>query len=80
MKRQKNLFQFLLGKVRQQHFRCFQILLNQIFLIFATILSKSRSIVFLRFLIFLEFQPFCGTHDFSHETDRLFAMEHKLPR
>ena len=41
MKRQKNLFQFLLGKVRQQHFRCFQILLNQIFLIFATILSQK---------------------------------------
>ena len=35
------MFQFLLGKVRQQHFRCFQILLNQIFLIFATILSKK---------------------------------------
>lgn len=34
-------FQFLIGKVQQQYFRCFHILLKQISLIFASILSKK---------------------------------------
>ena len=34
-------FQFLIGKVQHQHFRYFHILLNQIFLFFATILSQK---------------------------------------
>ena len=36
-----DLFQFLIGKVQQQHFRCFHILLKQILPIFAIILSKK---------------------------------------
>lgn len=35
------VFQFLIGKVQHQHFRYFHILLNQIFLFFATILSQK---------------------------------------